>query len=454
MNGSRLGVCLLLCFWALVSSGCGGSQSQPFQPTGTVTTIQTGDALNDQIVKFELTISSITLTGVSPTATTGNLLAKPSEVEFVHEAGTLEPLTVAHIPPGTYNGATLSISNPELVVLNGTTPTKAPATLSSPTVTVTFANITVGTAPLFINFDLDLANSITLNGTPVISATVNPKFNVTSSTVAPNENNEDEDNGEIEDVHGTVKSITAPNFTITTRSTDITFATDSNTEFKDGIAKLSDLKVGDMVEVDGVTKSDGTKLATNVELAEAEAAHGMEVEGIISAVTGSPATKITIVHQVDSTDSPDPPVTVDVTINATTKFSVRADKLNLGTTPAFDASHIGKGQRVEVDTSSSSTMSTMPIVADKIKLREQALVGRVAATPAPSASGFTLTLASTPAFASLTGQTSVAVIIVSGTQQEQTHTPPAAGDTVRVRGLLFINGTAYTMVAARIDNND
>ncbi len=173
MNGSRLGVCLLLCFWALVSSGCGGSQSQPFQPTGTVTTIQTGDALNDQIVKFELTISSITLTGVSPTATTGNLLAKPSEVEFVHEAGTLEPLTVAHIPPGTYNGATLSVSNPELVVLNGTTPTKVPATLSSPTVTVTFANITVGTAPLFINFDLDLANSITLNGTPVISATVN-----------------------------------------------------------------------------------------------------------------------------------------------------------------------------------------------------------------------------------------------------------------------------------------
>jgi len=99
-------------------------------------------------------------------------------------------------------------------------------------------------------------------------------------------------------------------------------------------------------------------------------------------------------------------------------------------------------------------MSTMPIVADKIKLREQALVGRVAATPAPSASGFTLTLASTSAFASLTGQTSVAVIIVSGTQQEQTHTPPAAGDTVRVRGLLLINGTAYTMVAARIDNND
>ena len=181
MKRSRLAVSVFLFVSALVILGCSVSNNPPFQATGTLTTIQTGDAVNDQIVKFELTISSITLTGVSPTATTGNLLAKPSEIEFVHEAGTLEPLTVAHVPAGTYNGATLSVSNPEVVVVIGTTPTKVPATLSSPTVNVTFANITVGTTPLFINFDLDLANSITLNGTPVTSATVNPKFNVTSS---------------------------------------------------------------------------------------------------------------------------------------------------------------------------------------------------------------------------------------------------------------------------------
>src|SRR5207245_10665019 len=90
-------------FRSLVILGCSVSNSPPFQATGTLTTIQTGDAVNDQILKFELTISSITLTGVSPTAATGNLLAKPSEIEFVHEAGTLEPLTVAHVPAGTYN---------------------------------------------------------------------------------------------------------------------------------------------------------------------------------------------------------------------------------------------------------------------------------------------------------------------------------------------------------------
>src|SRR2546426_239271 len=356
MKRSRLAVSVFLFVSALVILGCSVSNNPPFQATGTLTTIQTGDAVNDQILKFELTISSITLTGVSPTATTGNLLAKPSEIEFVHEAGTLEPLTVAHVPAGTYNGATLSVSNPEVVVVIGTTPTKVPATLSSPTVNVTFANITVGTTPLFINFDLDLANSITLNGTPVTSATVNPKFNVTSSTVAPNENDEDEENGEIEDVQGKVTAIIAPTFTIDTGKSTVTFATDNSTQ-----------------------------------------------------------------------------------------FIVRADKLNLSTTPAFDARHIGKGQRIEADTASSSTML---IVADKIKLREQALIGVVSGL---SGNTFTLTVATGSAFNSLTGQSAVTVNLVSGTKQKVT---PANGNTVRVRGLLFVNGTAYTMIAARIDANN
>lgn len=409
-------------------------------------TINFGDAVNDQIVKFELTINAVTLTGSGGTSNTGNLLPKPTEVEFVHEAGTFEPLAVVNIPVGTYSGATLMVSNPEVVVVNSGVPTKVQATLISSMVTVTFSpSITISNSSFsVINFDLDLARSVTLNGNPVTSATVNPTFTTTTSTVA-NEDDQDDDNGKIEDVHGKVTDIKAPNFTIQTRQSTITFATDNNTRFE-GVSSLSQLKVGDMVEVDGVTRSDGTKLATKVEVEE-EANEAQEVEGVITAVKGSPATQITIAHQVDSDDTPNPPLTVDVAINSNTQFLVRADKLNLGTTPAFDASHIGKGQRVEVDTANSSTT---PIVADKIKLREQALIGTVAASPPPSSSGFTLNISPTSAFGSLTGQTAVAVTIVSGTVQKVT---PMAGATVRVRGLVFVNGSIYTMIAARIDNH-
>ncbi|MGZ7107072.1 MAG: DUF5666 domain-containing protein, partial [Candidatus Angelobacter sp.] len=362
----------------VLATGCGGNNG--FSTAGpTNATINTTDGLNDQIVKFELSVSSLTLTGSGTTTNTGNLLSKTSEVEFVHQAGSFEPLSLVNIPPGTYSGASLTVGNPEVVVMNNAVPpapVKITATLTSPSVTVTFtAPITVtSNSSSVINFDLDLANSVVLSGTPPTSASVTPKFNVTTATAT----NSDEDSGEMDDVHGSVTAIAAPNFTIQTKTSSITFATDSSTQFKDGITSLSQLKVGDIVEVDGTTKPDGSKLATKIGVEEGQS--GEEAEGVISAVTGAPATQITIAHQVDSSGTLTPPVTVDVAIGTGTTFSVRTDKLNLGgTTPAFDASHIGKGQRVEADTGSSTAT---PMVADKLKLREQALVGTVSAASA------------------------------------------------------------------------
>lgn len=439
----KVTVFALLTF-ALVLAGCGGGGSANGGPVGAVpnATVNTGDAVNPAILKFELNVTALTLTGVSPTVTTGNLLSKPAEVEFVHQAGTMEPLAIVNIPAGTYSGATLTVANPEVVVVNGTTPASVPATLSSATATVTFAsNITVSaTSNSVLNFDLDLAASVTLNGSPTItSATVAPKFTATTATANPG--GEDDDSGEIDDAHGSVTNITAPNFTIQTKSSTITFATDANTRFKDGITQLSDLKVGDIVEVDGTTKSDGTKLATKVEREGGQA--GDEAEGVISAVTGSPATSITIAHQVSSSTTT--ATTVDITINASTVFSVRADKLSI-TAPAFDATHIGKGQRVEADANASGT----PLVATKLKLREQGIVGTVAAAPAPTNSAFTLTIDPTSAFGKLSGATSVAVTIPSGATLK---TPPTAGATLLVRGLVFVNGATYTLIGTREDHN-
>jgi hypothetical protein len=442
MRSMRLFLSLTTAALALVllAAGCGGSKGMnQVQLTGTPVMLQTGDAVNDQIAKFELTVSSIILTGTGGTPNTANLLAAPAEVEFVHEAAALEPLTLAHIPPGMYSGATLTVSNPEVVAIIGGVPTKLNATLTSTTVNVAFSpNVTIGTSPMFLNFDLNLANSITISGN---NATVSPQFTVSTSTVA-REDNEDEDNGEIEDVHGSVTNITAPNFTIQTDSTTITFATDPNTRFHDGISQLSDLKVGDIVEVDGITKSDGTKLATSVEREGDE--NGEEVEGLISALD-SPLTTITIVHQMDSKGTSSSPVTVKVGVNSSTVFKVRADKLNI-IPPPFDATHIGKGQRIEADISSSSSM-----VASKVKLREQALIGTVAATPAPTSSGFTLNVSPTSAFGTLSGATTVAVTFANGATLKTT---PVPGATIRVRGLVFVNGTTYSMIAVRDDDND
>jgi hypothetical protein len=424
---------------AVALAGCGGGTQKLGPTAGTMVMLQTGDASNDQIIKFELTVSSITLTGAGGTANTANLLSGPAEVEFAHQAGTFEPLSLAHVPPGTYIGATLTVSNPEVVAIIGGTPTELTATLSSSTVNVSFSpNATIGSTPMFLNFDLNLAGSVTINGN---SATVSPQFNVSTSAVAPDENNEDNDNGEIEDVLGKVTNISAPNFTIQTNSTTLTFATNSSTHFADGINQLSDLKAGDIVEVDGVTQPDGSQLATKVEREENEG--GEEIEGVISALD-NPLTKITVVHQEDSTGSSSSPVTVDISVNSSTVYSVRSDKLSISA-PPFDATHIGKGQRIEADAGNTS-----PLLATQVKLREQALVGTVAASPAPTSSGFTLTVSPTSAFATLSGATTVPVTFANGATLKVTPSPGAA---IRVRGLVFVNGTAYSMIAVHDDDN-
>jgi Domain of unknown function (DUF5666) len=432
-----------------VSAGCGsGYGMNGVVSTGPMAfnaTLNTGDAVNDQILKFELKVSSATLTGVSPTSMTSNLLSKPAEVEFVHEAGTFEPLAIANIPPGTYSGATFTVSNPEVVVLNAGIPKSVPANLSNATVTAIFSPaITItNSAITVIDFDLDLAGSVTLNGSPVTSAAVNPKFNVAAFT-APASGNQDDERGDIEDVHGSVTNVAAPNFTIQTNQATITFVTNIYTEFHDGLTQLLDLKAGDIVEVDGFTQADGTKLASKV--SKEGGSTGEEAEGVITAVTGSPAVDLTIADQLDSSGAPTPPTTVAVSMNSGTVFAVRADKLNLSSMFAFDATHVGKGQRVEAD----SFTAGFPTIATKLKLREQALVGTVAATPAPNSFEFTLNINPTSAFGILSGATSIAVTVPDGVSLK---IAPTAGATMLVRGLVFVNGATYKMIATQGNQN-
>ncbi|HWG48733.1 MAG TPA: DUF5666 domain-containing protein [Candidatus Acidoferrales bacterium] len=419
---------------ALTVAGCGGGNNSQLQATGASTTVQFGDATNDQIAKFEITVSSITLTGANGTANTANLLASPVEFEFSHAAGALEPVSLSKVPAGTYSAATITWSDPEIVTVNAGTPTKLTVSPSSGTANVT-SSVTISDTANFLNFDMDLASSVTINGT---SATINPTFSMTATNVPANANNEDDDDGDTE-VHGSVTGITAPQFTIQTQAgASITFTTDANTRFKDGLTQLSDLKTGDIVEVRSTTQTDGTKLATRVEREENEG--GEEMEGLIQNLD-NPLTTITIVHQLDSNKNASAPTTVDISVDNTTQYEIHADKLTV--TGTFDATHIGKGQRIEADADGQ----TAPVVAKKVRLREQALVGTVSNA---TSTGFTLAPSSTSAFGSLSGATSVAVTI---DPNANVKTTPVNGGTVRVRGIVLFDGTNYTMTATRVDNN-
>ena len=437
----------------LAFTGCGSSNNTP-NATAAGTVINFGDAPNDQIIAFELTINAVTLTGGS----NPSVLAKPTEIELTHDLAAFEPLSLATIPNGTYTGATLTVSKPEIVIVDPTTKavTKLTATLSSSTVNVPISpSITIGAGASVINFDMDLASSVTISGT---NATVTPTFKVTSSAVPTGEAGEDDDNGELEDLRGTITNVSSPKFTIQPAQTaqPVTISTDANTKFEDGITSFSNLTAGMIVSVDAVTQTDGSVLAKKVE-SETETADGEEVEGLITNVTcavaaGCPsgvnvATSVDITtHKVSATSATSAPATattVTVPITSATKFLVHTSNGG-GSFPAFDSTTISKAQRVEVDSENESGDTSTAVSADKIKLLEQGFTGTVSAL---SGSNFTLTVDAQSAFASLTGQTTIAV--QAGNAQNKGVTL-ANGASLRVRGLLFFNGTSYTLIATRV----
>jgi beta-xylosidase len=198
--------------------------------------------------------------------------------------------------------------------------------------------------------------------------------------------------------------------------------------------------------VQAFTQSDGSFVARSVE-SETETSNGQEFEGIVTSVTGSPATSAGVTAQTVSalnpTNAPATGSTVTATITSNTQFTVESSHI-AGPFPVFGSSNIGKGQRIAVDSETqSATPSSAP--ADKIKLQEQAITGTISGLVA---GGFVLNPSNTSAFFSLTGVSAISVQTLSSTEVK--NVTLANGATVQVRGLLFLNGSSYTMIASRI----
>lgn len=445
----------------LFSVGCGSSMSTGTNPGGSsmsAAQIKMGDAPADRVVSFEVSAGPITMTPSGASAVT--VLSSSRRIELTHLSGTSEPLAVLNVPQGSYTSMSIMVSNPEVTFVNSAGVLVELQPTLNQSVTVNFSPaLTVGAGASVVNIDLNLANALTFdaqgNVTGVSLAATS--FSVSTSAVAAQAQQEDDD-GELEDTTGTVTGVSGTSFTITVGQNGIslTFTSDSNTQFKDGasLATMTNM----LVNVEGSTNPDGTLYAREVEGIENNS--GVELEGLISQVTGNPATQLSVVAQ-DGTGSGmnDTKVgnvmTIDVS-NAQYKVDQgNIDTSGIGGLPSspnfpFDATTVHAGQRVE--TESASSMSGNSFAADKVKLRQQGLTGTVSGLAGPASAGpltFTLTVASDSAFAILSGKTTLTVFWQPGTDLHNLSSVNN-GDTVQVRGLVFFTGSAFNMIARRI----
>jgi hypothetical protein len=356
----------------VVLSGCAGSTPITVNPAAkTAVQVRIGDAPVDKVLAFELTVTSITLTDTNGTTT--NVLSSPTEVELTHLAGTFEPLTLSNIPQGTYTKATITVSSPDVTYIDlgtGLIMEKHP-TLTTPTATVTFPSggLTVGSGATSLNFDFNLANSLAFDASN--NVTVTPVFTGSGVTVASNQQNQDTDDGEVEGVEGAVVSVNGSTIVIATEESgqQLSFSTNASTTY-DGVSGLSGIQAGEIVQVDAGTQSDGSLVATKIEIEDAQN-NSLEAAGIVTSVTGKPAVslKMLVQDEVSSAPSGSKPVLgseISVTLLGSTTYKINADHNdlnNLPFTPVFNGSTIATAQRVETDVDSPNTMA---VVASKV----------------------------------------------------------------------------------------
>ena len=440
-----------------LASGCGGGgsglSSNPTPTPGAGANsaqVRFGDAPADSVIAFEVSVSSLSLTPAGGGAAVSVAVPANNRIELTHASGKFEPFIAGNLPQGTFSAANLTLANSELTFL---TTTGTPVHINGPasaSISVPLSpNLTIGSSPLVLNIDVNVAASITTAANVVNGIAFTPaSFNITAKAPGVAGNQQDDD-GEIEDVQGTVTAVNGSSFTFKVGQTGslMTFNTDGTTEFKDGVTSVAGL-LNQVVTVEGFTRADGSLFAKEVE--GLENANGGEVEGLITSISGSTLTvnaQDGIGNGFDDTKVGDSFSVSIAGLNAS-KFRVKAGNGFGGGLPSatfpFDATTIHQGQRIEVDTDVAVPPANGSINPDKINLQQQGVFG-VVANAAPNT--FDINLAADSALKTISGQT---VVHVTKTASTDSRVSVANGGTLQVRGLLFWNGTSWQMIARRI----
>lgn len=498
-----LGLVALL--WTVVASvGCGiassGSNSQasgdPLHlgvtpgPLGSTSpsTIQVrlGSEPSDRIVSLSLTTNSLKVTN------SGNqdleLLTAPITVEFTRSAIVTDPVFIGQIYQDTYSTLKFPDMTGQVVFydLNGGLATQ---TLSVPAQTVPYIFV-LGADPMVLNISLDLAQTFTIVDVPAAgrfpdgiapyaagggtsSVVVNPLV-TTEENQVPNPAVGQPESGSISFLVGKVTGVDTSAHTISLQPASgdamlMSYDLAGGTTFVN--CDPSTL-TGMIVETEGVTQSNGSPLATEVELID-DSQSGSELYGVLSGYAPDGMNYNLIVDGGMGVNVTTGLIGKNVTADwLSASYSINKGNLDLSGSSdlVFDETRTFPGQFVEVEWDTlvvpdpySSNDGYMQV--GMFELEQQTISGQVSGYDSNTGT-FTLNVASNSAIKAMNpGLTSITVRQVPQTYLRNLSSI-TNGAQVKVRGLLFvdpnysnvnyqpspISPVAFIMVASRISH--
>ena len=413
------------------------------------------DQASGNVLSFELTVSSVTMSTATGSPVTVLPSAEAVPLEWRHLGLGPTVIQTASIAAGTYTTMNVTVVSPRLTVfdpLTGSFPAVTPAACAGASFSVDIPiNVTIASDTVTgLRLDLNLRDSIELNA--MNNLCLRPLFDVVPSSFIVGQLP-----GDIDGVLGTVGNLSTSggrfDFTVFSSNELVTVLTDTNTNFE-GPTGLSNLANGERVLVDAQLQSAGNFLAQDV-IRETTSTSAQQLRGLVLARTPDVgAGDLTSLNLLVMDAIPAPPGAqepgeiVTVTVDATTSFRISTEDLTVAVFPNldFDRQTLRIGQFVHV----VQRVGAAGFTGDSITLEEISLTGVVGANVGLNSFDFI----PDGDFFALNGLGQITV--VTDVQTEFENMPAGLGSLqpnisiVGVRGVLVFQGGNGVLVVKRV----
>ena len=466
---------------ASLIAGCGGNNLSPASVAPmpppvekTSVTILVSSTANDRVAQANLTLTSLVLTDAMGGAV--KLLSAPTSAEFMHLNGPMESLVTVDVPQGVYTAATVALGNSNFacVALTSSGGISAGTTTlvgAAPTVTVPAQISISGThVNLVLNLQVSASQgysacSALYAAPPSNDATITPAFTLTAA--APSAQMMSTDIPGETGLIGVVTALASDDTGFSVAGADgpaWSVKANGSTVFQ-GIADLAALSVGVPVNFDATAQSDGSLLASRVEVTDTNATELTIWRGPLIFVSNAAPQRDLFVTESAGPLNPGPeggPWALGFGTNTLYKTSAQFGNVSRLPFPArFDAGNIVAGQSVYLSAHATAFPDAPGLVdVTTVTLVPQTLNGAVTeVSSAGSFTTYTVALASYdlfPALAQQGGQTTIlaspdsVVVYADGSTQSLNTAPLAVGSVLRFNGLVFNDGGTLRMDCAEI----
>ncbi len=477
---SHLSFALALTCCVLLLACNGSMRSSSFVTNGVPMSLTIGDTPPSgvAVLFFEASITGASLLPTDTNKAAVSVMSTPVEVEFGHLQTDTAFLSLANVPPDTYQSLTLTFGNAMMTIVNHSgaaigsctnnsvcelTPNFNPstATLSTVPFPITISQNSVVGIRLDFNVDTSVQNDLSINPT------------VTIKKLTQRSDSDDQEEMEhVDELDGQVTAVGANQFTLTDERSGQAFTinVDSNTTFEDfdrsgctaNPEDFSCLQTGQTVDVDLSMNGTGTMLAKSVEFEER--AQQVAIKGTITSVDSTTQFHMVVFNEEPTMNGISEGSQITVTIQPNAMFQVGREEMgedggfsNSGLSFASGADLL-VGQDVQIRPGTvSSSGGSITVTTDLVRLWPSQITGQVGNINTDSGT-FTLTGLS-PLFTGATPPLTTINVVTLSKMDFMDFSGLGSltgGSQVSVRGLLFKTTGAPTLVtrAMREDHGE